>query len=197
MRKIVAAEFITLDGIIQAPGGAEEDRDGGFAHGGWTRPYWHNDIGAHFFEAFSKADALLLGRKTWQIHGGAFEPMAAGDPFGDAMNGIRKYVVSTTLKSTAVWRNSTLISGRVVEEVRKLKEQPGKDILIDGSSALLHTLIKNDLIDEYKLHVYPLVLGGGKRLFPDGKHVKLVLRQSTALPTGVIFQHYESVPVEP
>jgi dihydrofolate reductase len=197
VRKIIAAEFITLDGVIQAPGGAEEDRDGGFAHGGWTRPYWHNDIGAHFFEAFSKADALLLGRKTWQIHGGAFERMAAGDSFGDAMNRIRKYVVSTTLKSAAAWRNSTLISGRVVEEVRKLKEQPGKDILIDGSSVLLHALINNDLIDEYKLHVYPLVLGGGKRLFPDGKKVNLVLKQSIALPTGVIFQQYESVPAKP
>jgi dihydrofolate reductase len=196
MRKIIAAEFITLDGVIQAPGGADEDREGGFAYGAWTRPYWHNDIGVHFFEAFSQADALLLGRKTWQIHGDAFEPMVAGDPFGDAMNGIRKYVVSATLKSASGWRNSTLISGRVVEEVRKLKEQAGKDILIDGSSVLLHTLIENDLVDEYKLHVYPLVLGGGKRLFPEGKCVNLRLKKSTALPTGVLFQHYESVPVK-
>jgi dihydrofolate reductase len=182
MRKIIAAEFITLDGVIQAPGGAEEDRDGGFAHGGWTHPYWHDDIGAHFFEAFSKADALLLGRKTWQIHGGAFEPMKAGDPIGDAMNGIRKYVVSTMLKSTAAWRNSTLISGQVVKEVHKLKEQAGKDILMDGSSVLLHTLIENDLVDEYLLHVYPLVLGGGKRLFPEGRRLSLKLNQSITLP---------------
>ena len=193
MRKLIAAEFITLDGVIQAPGGAKEDTDGGFVHGGWTRPYWHNDIGRHFFEAFSKADALLLGRKTWQIHGGAFEPMAAGDPFGDAMNGIRKYVVSTTLKSAAAWRNSTLISGRLVEEVRKLKEQTGKDILIDGSSVLLRTLIENDLVDEYVLHVYPLALGGGKRLFPEGKRLDLKLDQSVTLPTGVVFQRYEPV----
>jgi dihydrofolate reductase len=179
--------------VIQAPGGPDEDQDGGFTHGGWTHPYWHNDIGAHFFEAFSKADALLLGRRTWQIHGGAFEPMAAGDPFGDAMNGIRKYVVSTTLKSTAAWRNSTLISGRVGEEVRRLKDQPGKDILIDGSSVLLHALIELDLVDEYKLHVYPLVLGAGKRLFPAGKRVALKLTRSTTLPTGVLFQEYESV----
>ncbi len=192
MRKIIAAEFITLDGVIQAPGGATEDTDGGFAHGGWTHPYWHDDIGAHFFETFSKADALLLGRKTWQIHGGAFEPMAAGDPFGDAMNGIRKYVVSTTLKSTAAWRNSTLISGQVVQEVRKLKEQAGKDIMIDGSSVLLRTLMENDLVDEFILHVYPLILGGGKRLFPEGKRLNLKLTQSTALPTGVVFLRYES-----
>ena len=192
MRKIIAAEFITLDGVIQAPGGVTEDTDGGFAHGGWTHPYWHDDIGAHFFETFSKADALLLGRKTWQIHGGAFEPMAAGDPFGDAMNGIQKYVVSTTLKSTAAWRNSTLISGQVVQEVRKLKEQAGKDIMIDGSSVLLRTLMENDLVDEFILHVYPLILGGGKRLFPEGKRLNLKLTQSTALPTGVVFLRYES-----
>ena len=193
MRKIIVGEFITLDGVIQAPGGADEDTDDGFVHGGWTHPYWHDDIGAHFFEAFTQADALLLGRKTWQIHGGAFEPMAAGDPFGDAMNGIQKYVVSATLKSAAAWRNSTLINGRVVEQVRELKEQPGKDILIDGSSVLLHTLIENDLIDAYKLHVYPLVLGGGKRLFPEGKRVELKLTGSVMLPTGVVYQHYEPV----
>jgi dihydrofolate reductase len=195
MRKLIVAEFITLDGVIQAPGGAKEDTDGAFTHGGWTLPYWHNDIGAHFFEAFARADALLLGRKTWQIHGGAFEPMKAGDPFGDAMNGIQKYVVSTTLKSPAAWRNSTLIRGQVVEEVRKLKEGTGKDILVDGSSVLLHTLIGNNMVDEYILHVYPLVLGGGKRLFPDGKRINLKLRQSITLPTGVVFQHY--VPVTP
>jgi hypothetical protein len=93
MRKLIVAEFISLDGVIQAPGNPEEDTDGGFTQGGWTHPYWHDEIGAHFFEAFSRADALLLGRKTWQGHGAAFEPMPAGDPFGDAMNGIRKYVV--------------------------------------------------------------------------------------------------------
>jgi dihydrofolate reductase len=194
MRKLVAAEFITLDGVIQAPGGATEDTDGVFAHGGWTHPFWHDDIGKHFFEAFAQADALLLGRKTWQIHGGAFEPMKAGESFGDAMNGIRKYVVSTTLTSAAAWRNSTLIKGQVVEEVRKLKEQSGKDILIDGSSVLLHALIENDLVDRYLLHVYPLVLGGGKRLFPEGKRVNLKLEHSSTLPTGVIFQRYDALP---
>jgi dihydrofolate reductase len=194
MRKLIVAEFISLDGVIQAPGGPKEDTEGGFVHGGWTHAYWHQDIGTHFFEAFSKADALLLGRKTWQIHGGAFEPMKAGDPFGDAMKGIQKYVVSTTLKSTAAWRNSTLISGQVVEEVRNLKEQAGKDILVDGSSVLVHTLIENGLVDEYVLHVYPLVLGSGKRLFPEGKRLNLKLDQSIALPTGVVYQRYESVP---
>jgi dihydrofolate reductase len=193
MRKLIVAEFISLDGVIQAPGSADEDTEGGFANGGWTNPYWHDDIGAHFFQAMMEADALLLGRTTWQIHGSAFDPMPEGDPFGDVMNGMQKYVVSTTLKSATAWRNSTLISRNVVEEIRKLKEQSGKNIVVDGSSVLIRTLIENDLVDEFDLHVYPLVLGSGKRLFPEGQRVNLKLINSQALPTGVVFQQYEPV----
>ncbi len=189
MRELIIAEFITLDGVIQAPGGADEDTDGGFAYGGWTMPYWDNAIGGHFFQAMEGADALLLGRKTWQIHGGAFEPMQ-DDPFGSVMNGIRKYVVSTTLTSAQAWRNSTLISRDVVEAVRQIKQEAGKNILLDGSSVLAHTLIENDLVDEYALHVYPLVLGSGKRLFPEGKRLNLTLVESEALSTGVVYQRY-------
>ena len=189
MRELVIAEFITLDGVIQAPGGDVEDTEGGFVHGGWTIPYWHDAIGEHFFQAMSQADTLLLGRKTWEIHGGAFEPME-DDPFGSAMNAVRKYVVSTTLASAGAWRNSTLISRNVVDEVRKLKQEPGKNILLDGSSVLAHTLIENDLVDEFALHVYPLVLGSGKRLFPDGKRLNLTLVESQMLPTGVVYQRY-------
>jgi dihydrofolate reductase len=117
--------------------------------------------------------------------------MPEGDPFGDVMNGMRKVVVSSTLESTADWRNSTLISNNVIEEVRKLKEQPGQNILMDGSSELIHTLAANGLIDQYDLHVYPLVLGSGKRLFPEGKRLNLKLVESKALPTGVVFQRYQ------
>ena len=191
MRKIIVHEFITLDGVIQAPGGAEEDTDGGFEHGGWTMPYWHDDIGARFLELMKVADTLLLGRKTWQGHGAAFDPME-DDPFGNVMNAVQKVVVSTTLKTADAWRNSSLISENVLEEVRKLKDQSGGDILIDGSSVLIHTLAENDLIDEYLLHVYPLALGGGKRLFPEGKRMELELVESEALPTGVIFQKYQT-----
>jgi dihydrofolate reductase len=187
MRKIIVHEFITLDGVIQAPGSPTEDTDGGFTHGGWTLPYWHDDIGAHFGEIFAEADALLLGRKTWKIHGDAFEPDPEGDPFA----GFKKYVVSSTLKSAEGWRDSTIISGDVIEEIRKLKSQPGKNIIMDGSSVLMHALIENDLVDEYALHVYPLVLGAGKRLFPDGKRVNLKLIKSSVLPTGVIYQRYQ------
>src|SRR5207248_5833358 len=122
--------------------------------------------------------------------GGAFEPMPAGDPFGDVMNMMPKYVVSTTLTTTSAWRNSTLISGNVVEEVRALKAQPGKNILMDGSSVLVHTLAENDLIDEYSLWVYPVVLGSGKKLFPEGRRVNLRLIESKPLPSGVVLMHY-------
>ncbi|MBE7556272.1 MAG: dihydrofolate reductase [Anaerolineales bacterium] len=189
MRELIVAEFITLDGVIQAPGGADEDTEGGFTHGGWTQPYWHDDIGAHFFQAMSQADTILLGRKTWQIHGGAFEPMA-GDPFADALNNIQKYVVSTTLESASAWRNSTLIRDNVVETVRQLKQQPGKNILVDGSSVLIQALAQHDLVDEYSLHVYPLVLGSGKRLFSAGKRLDLTLVEASPLPTGVVFMRY-------
>ena len=192
MRKLIIAEFITLDGVIQAPGGTDEDTEGGFKNGAWTIPYWHDDIGAQFFEALARSDAFLLGRKTWQIHGSVFELMVH-DPFADAMNSARKYVVSTTLASASAWRNSTLISGDPAAEVRKLKELEGKDILLDGSSVLAHTLIENDLVDAYYLHVYPVVLGGGKRLFPEGTRVNLQLLRSTALPTGVVYQQFERV----
>ena len=187
MRKIIVHEFITLDGVIQAPGSPTEDTDGGFTHGGWTLPYWHDEIGAHFGQIFADADTLLLGRKTWQTHGEAFEPNPAEDPF----NGFKKYVVSHTLKSADAWRDSTIIRGNVIEEVRKLKNQPGGNIIMDGSSVLLHALFEHDLVDELSLHVYPLVLGSGKRLFPSGKHISLKLIESSSLPTGIVYQRYQ------
>lgn len=190
MRKIVVSEFISLDGVIQAPGGADEDTEGGFAHGGWTMPYWDDGIGEAFGAAISETDAFLLGRKTWQIHGGAFEPMGEGDPFGDVMNGMPKYVVSTTLTDASAWRNSTLINRDVAEAVRALKAQPGKNIMLDGSSVLAHTLAQHDLVDEYSLLVYPLVLGGGKKLFADGMHINMRLIESHVFPTGVTHLRY-------
>ena len=187
MKKLIVHEFITLDGVIQAPGSPTEDTEGGFTDGGWTRPYWHDQIGAHFDPIMVEADTLLLGRKTWQGHGAAFEPNPAEDPFG----GMKKYVVSNTLKSAEAWRNSSIISSNVIDEIRKLKNQPGKNIMLDGSSVLVQQLIENDLVDEYALHVYPLVLGSGKRLFPNGKRLSLKLIESSSLPTGVTYQRYQ------
>jgi dihydrofolate reductase len=190
MRKIVVSEFMSLDGVVQAPGGAQEDTEGGFSQGGWTQPYWDDGIGAHFGQILSEGDTLLLGRKTWQIHGGAFEPMADDDPNSLGFNTLPKYVVSTTLPDASAWRNSTLIKENVVERVRALKAQPDKNILMDGSSMLIHTLARNDLIDEYSLLVYPLVLGGGKRLFADGLRSNLRLVESRAFPSGVVLVRY-------
>lgn len=189
MRKIIVAEFISLDGVIQAPGGEEEDTDGGFAHGGWTHAYWHDDIGAHFMNAMENCDTFLLGRKTWQGHS-VFETIEEGDPFGDLMKSMKKYVVTTTLDSTDAWRNSTIIRDNVVEEVQKLKAQDGKDIYVDGSSVLVHTLIENNLVDEFSLLVYPLVLGGGKGIFPEGVRVDMSLIETKSFPTGVVLTRY-------
>ena len=190
MRKIIVHEFMTLDGVIQAPGSATEDIDGGFQQGGWVLPYWHDDIGEHFSTLMDRSDTLLLGRKTWQTHGEAFEKMPVGDPFGDAMKKIRKIVVSTTLKSADMWRNSTIIDSDVVRRVSELKNMPGKDILIDGSSVLIPTLIENGLVDEFHLNIYPLIVGKGKRLFSGTTRQNLKLVQSKTLPTGVVFQEY-------
>lgn len=187
MRKIIVHEFISLDGVIQAPGGKDEDIDGGFLHGGWTMPYWHDDIGASFDKTFKQADTLLLGRKTWQIHS-VFEKMK--DPFAIALTGMRKFVVSKTLKNADAWSNSTIIRTNVIPEIQRLKNQKGKNILIDGSSVLLETLIEHDLVDEFHLHVYPLSLGGGKKLFPEGKRVDLEFVTSKVLPTGVVYMEY-------
>jgi len=190
MRKLLVHEFVTLDGIMQAPGGPDEDRDGGFAHGGWTRTYWHDDIGATFGELMQDVDAFLLGRRTYVTHAEAFEPMPAGDPFGDLMNTPAKYVVSKTL-TKPIWRNTTIIRDDIVGAVRALKASPGKTIVTDGSSQLLHTLIENDLVDDLYLHVYPIALGSAKRVFPStGIDRRYTLAKAKPYPTGVVGLHY-------
>ena len=189
MRKLIVHEFVTLDGVMQAPGGKDEDRDGGFEHGGWTLPYWHDDIGMAFGTLMKDTDAFLLGRRTYLTHAAAFEPMPAGDPFGDLMNPPKKYVVSKTLQKPT-WRNTTIIRDNVIETVRALKAEPGKNILTDGSSQLVHALIEHDLVDEMLLTVYPLVLGSGKRVFPNDVYTKFGLTSATPYPTGVVGLHY-------
>ena len=189
MRKLIVSEFVSMDGVMQAPGGKDEDRDGGFEHGGWTIPYWHDDIGKSFFELIKDCDALLLGRRTYVTHAEAFEPLPAGDPFGDAINAPRKYVVSKTLERPT-WRHTTIIRDHVIESVRALKAQPGKNILTDGSSQLVHALLEHDLVDELHLLVYPLTLGGGKRVLPDGVSATFSLRSATSYPTGVVGLRY-------
>lgn len=190
MRKLIVSEFLSLDGVIQAPGAPDEDRDGGFEHGGWTLPYWHDDIGKQFMAIMESCDAFLLGRKTYVTHAQAFEPMGAEDPFGKIMNPPAKYVVSRTLEKP-IWRNTTIIRDNVVDEIRRLKASAGKNILTDGSHVLVRTLFEHDLVDELHLLLYPLTLGGGKRLFPERVHTAFKLRSATPLPSGVVALHYE------
>jgi dihydrofolate reductase len=188
-RKLIVSEFVTLDGVMQAPGGKDEDRDGGFEHGGWTLPYWHDDIGASFVALMKDVDAFLLGRRTYVMHAEAFEPMPPGDPFGDLMNSSRKYVVSKTLQQPT-WRNTTIIRENPMEAVRALKAQPGGNIVTDGSSQLVHALLAHDLVDELHLLVYPLTLGSGKRVLPNGVHATFGLTSATPYPSGVVGLHY-------
>ena len=189
MRKLIVSEFMTLDGVMQAPGGKDEDRDGGFEHGGWTIPYWHDDIGKSFGALMADTDAFLLGRRTYVTHAEAFEPLPAGDLFGDMMNAPKKYVVSRTLKNP-IWRNTTIIRDNVVESVRALKAEPGKNILTDGSSQLIHALFAHDLVDELHLLLYPLALGKGKRVLPEEGLTRFSLKSATPYPTGVVGLHY-------
>ena len=189
MRKLIVSEFMTLDGVMQAPGGKDEDRDGGFEHGGWTIPYWHDDIGKSFGALMADTDAFLLGRRTYVTHAEAFEPLPAGDLFGDMMNAPKKYVVSRTLKAP-IWRNTTIIRDNVIESVRALKAEPGKNILTDGSSQLIHALFTHDLVDELHLLLYPLALGRGKRVLPEEGLTKFSLKSATPYPTGVVGLHY-------
>jgi dihydrofolate reductase len=185
MRKLIVSEFVTLDGVMQAPGGKDEDMDGGFQHGGWVVPLFDEGVGAAFGALMQDADAILLGRRTYESHAGAFEPDPAQDPFVNT----KKYVVSKTL-TKSLWRDTTIIRDNVIESIRALKEQPGKDILTDGSAQLVHAMLANDLVDEINLLVFPLIVGGGKRVFPDGIHTSFKLLHSTITPNGIVILRY-------
>ncbi|MDZ7274185.1 MAG: dihydrofolate reductase family protein [candidate division KSB1 bacterium] len=195
MRKIIANTFLSLDGVMQAPGGPEEDPTGGFVHGGWSVNYWDEMMMKIMGEWISKPFDLLLGRKTYEIFA-AHWPFVKNDPdklnqmAADSLNGARKYVVSKTL-SKADWQNSTLIKGDVVNEIAKLKNQDGPEIQVHGSSNLLQTLLRNDLVDECRLLIFPVVLGSGKRLFGEGVLAvgwKLIDLKTSA--TGVVIATY-------
>ena len=184
--------FLTLDGVLQAPGGPQEDTDGGFEHGGWSFPYGDQDFGTAMTGWFENADAFLLGRKTYEIFNSHWPHVTdEGDPIASKLNSLPKYVASTTLGSVS-WNNSSLLGGDVVAEVAKLKERPGNELQVHGSGALAHTLIDADLIDEYRLLYFPVHLGTGKKLFRDGaKAASLRLLDATTTSTGVIIARYE------
>lgn len=190
MPELVVNTFITVDGVMQAPGGPEEDPSGGFEHGGWSAGYWDEGMGERMGGFMGRPFALLLGRKTYEIFA-AHWPYVTDDPAAEALNTAPKYVASKTL-DTVDWQNSTLLRGDVAEEVRKLKAGSGPEIQIHGSGNLIQTLITHDLVDVFQLWVFPLALGTGKRLFADGTvPTGLRLRDSWTSSTGVVAATYE------
>jgi dihydrofolate reductase len=193
MRKLSVNTFITLDGVMQAPGGPEEDPSGGFEHGGWSVNYWDEMMGQVMDEATNKPFDLLLGRKTYEIFA-AYWPHSTDEAqksMADKLNNSRKYVASRTLQSVD-WQNSTLLQGDVGEAVAKLKEESGPEILVMGSANLIQALLKHDLVDEFGVWVFPVVLGAGKRLFGDGTIPgNMKLAQSQTSTTGVVIARYE------
>jgi dihydrofolate reductase len=180
MRRIVVSEFVSMDGVMEDPGGAE-----GTAQGGWAFKFERGADGDKYkLDELVAADAMLLGRVTYEGFAQAWPSITDDVGFADRMNGMRKYVVSSTLEK-AEWNNSAILRGDVAAEVRKLKAEPGGDILVAGSARLVHALQDADLVDEYRLMVYPTVLGGGKRLFPDGARAS-ALRLVEARPAGAV-----------
>ena len=191
MRKLVVGTFLTVDGVMQAPGGPDEDREGGFEHGGWSVNYWDDVMGQIITESTLQGDALLLGRKTYEIFAAHWPNVGGDDPIAAKLNSMPKYVASRTLEKVT-WNNSTLIKGDVAEAVADLKKQPGGAIQVTGSGDLIQTLMEHDLVDEYQLWVFPVVLGEGKRLFAGGAvPAALKLADTKTSSTGVAIQTYE------
>ena len=191
MRKLVVGTFLSLDGVMQAPGGPDEDPSDGFTHGGWSVTYWDDAMGQIISEWAEQWDGLLLGRKTYEIFAAHWPHVTDDNPVASKLNSVRKYVASTTLTSVE-WNNSTLIDGDLAEEITKLKDQPGGEIQVQGSWQLIQTLIKHDLVDEYRLWIFPVLLGSGKRLFGDGTMpTGLRLVDTKTSSTGVVIHSYE------
>jgi dihydrofolate reductase len=179
IRKIVVSEFVSLDGVMEAP-----DK--------WHFQFWHEEMGTYKYDELFASDALLLGRVTYQGFAAAWPSMTDEAGFADRMNSLPEFVVSTTLEEPLEWNNSTLIKENVAEEVSKLKQQPGQDILIAGSADLVHTLMPHDLIDEYRIMVHPVVVGSGKRLFRDGSDTTVLrLVETRMLGPDVVVLTYQ------
>jgi dihydrofolate reductase len=194
--RVVVNEFMSLDGVVQAPGGPEEDVDGGFAHGGWSMPYFDPEVmGPVIGEGMATAEALLFGRRTWQGMAAAW-PDRAGDPYADQMNAIKKYVASRTLtEGDLTWHNTTLLSPQnALADIAALRSTEGGDLVIWGSASLVTTLLAQGLVDELVLMIEPILLGGGKRIFPsDGSARALQLVTSVTTGTGVQVCTYRPV----
>jgi dihydrofolate reductase len=190
--RLTLTQFVTLDGVYQAPGGPNEDRSGDFRHGGWVVPFFDDALGQYMTGIFGEVDAFVLGRRTYEIFAASW-PKATdpNDPIASRLNTLPKYVASRTL-TRAEWQNSTILDGDVVAEVVKLKEQPGRELQIHGSGALAQTLFDAGLIDTIRLIVFPVVFGSGKRLFAEGRTPSSFrLVDVTSTPSGVTIQTLE------
>jgi dihydrofolate reductase len=191
MSKVVVFMNLTLDGVIQAPGRPDEDRRGGFEHGGWAIQYADPEMGKVAAESMATTGALIFGRRTYEDFYSVWPNRTDDNPFTTVLNNSRKYVASTTLKEPLPWANSTLLQGDGATAVARLKEQPGKDLVILGSGELVRSLMRRNLIDIYVLQIHPLLLGAGRRLFSeDGSHAALKLVDSKITSTGVIIATY-------
>lgn len=190
MRKLVVLSFITLDGVMQAPGGPEEDPTGGFKYGGWAFGYFDDFLVQVMVEQMSKDYDLLLGRKTYEIFAAHWPYVKGDDPFAGNLNRSKKYVVSTTLRKLD-WNNSELVKGDIVKAVKKLKEQEGPEIQVHGSGKFIQMLLNHDLVDELWLKIFPITIGSGKRLFAEGTiPAEFKLLENKVSPNGVIIATY-------
>ena len=190
MRKLTVSEFVSLDGVMQAPGGADEDTEGGFRHGGWQMGYFDDVAGERIGASMAQTGAFLLGRRTYEIFASYWPTQSDDDPFAKILNGLPKYVASTTLGEPLAWQNSTLLQGDVAKTVAELKEGEGGNIVVLGSGGLVQTLYENDLVDEYALMIHPIVLGSGKKLFREVPRKPLKLADSVTTSTGVVMATY-------
>ncbi|MET0576070.1 MAG: dihydrofolate reductase family protein [Mesorhizobium sp.] len=192
MRKIIVGAFVSLDGVMQAPGGPTEDTAGGFTLGGWTFNYWDDAMGAFMGKGFSKPFDLLLGRKTYDIFAAHWPRVSDDDPIAAAFNKVTKYVATRSPEKPLAWKNSQTLGKDPVASLRDIKRQEGPDLLVQGSGDFIQTLLANDMVDEFNLLIFPLLLGPGKRLFSSGAMpAGLKLTSSATSSTGVIMARYE------
>lgn len=191
--KLTSTMFLSVDGVYQGPGGPTEDTSGGFERGGWLVPHFDEATGAFMNDVFGRVDAFLLGRRTYDIFA-AYWPTAAdpGDPTANKLNALPKYVVSTTLRDPT-WEHTTVVGGDVVDAVRELKGRRGNELQVHGSGMLVRSLLENDLLDELNLLVFPVIVGAGRRLFPESAlSTGLVLESSRTTPSGVLIATYRT-----